>query len=332
MLHFLGTDNTKHLIEDVIDHLGDETISYEIVDYDEFANGETRVLLKKSVRGREVIVIADMLSKWVKVSLNDRYMQFKLILQTAKNHWAESISCVIPCYPYSRQDKPVHAWLKQRSERAPSSAQLIAQEIEALWVEYCITLDVHNPATAMAFDQTKFVDLYTWWFIHEVIHNRMDPRQSIVLSWADQWSDKKISAIAKDLWFPYIIALKTRDTSKKNAVEDIHIYGDITDKHILIHDDMLDTWWTMCRLLKTMKEKNPASISIAITHGMFNGPAFERFDAIYEEWVFDTIYITDTVRHDKLPSYVKVIEISPLLASTLRSIALGKSIKYNGWL
>jgi ribose-phosphate pyrophosphokinase len=81
----------------------------EIASYEKFANAETRVCLEYSVRGKQVYVIVDVMSKSSEASLNDRYMQAKLLVQTAKNHGAESVSIILPAYPYARQDKPVHA-------------------------------------------------------------------------------------------------------------------------------------------------------------------------------------------------------------------------------
>ena len=83
--------------------------SVEIVDYAAFANGETRVSLEQSVRGKNVFVLVDVMSKADTSSLNDKYMHTKLLLQTAKNHGAVSVNLLMPAYPYARQDKPVHA-------------------------------------------------------------------------------------------------------------------------------------------------------------------------------------------------------------------------------
>jgi phosphoribosylpyrophosphate synthetase len=37
----------------------------------------------------------------------------------------------------------------------------------------------------------------------------------------------------------YIISLKKR--AVVNEVNELHIYGDVKDKDVLVHDDMLDT-------------------------------------------------------------------------------------------
>jgi len=331
MLHLIWTDITAPIVESIvayIEHTWDTQPSVEIVTYERFANNETRVYLKNSVRGKHVYVIVDVMSKVWDASLNDRYMQAKLLVQTAKNHGAESVNIILPAYPYARQDKPVHAWLKQRIHREPASTQLVAQELQNLWVEYCITLDIHNPSTAMAFTSTKFVDLYTWRFVQEAI-SRMDRWDNVVLSGADQWWDKKISAIARDLHIEYIISLKKR--AVVNEVNQLHIYGDVEGKDILVHDDMLDTWWTLCRLLQSMKDAGPKSINVAIAHGMCNGPAFERLQFLHDASVFEKLYITNSVYHSSLPDFVEVIDIAPLLANTILSIYENKSIAYNAW-
>lgn len=331
MLHLIWTNITAPMVETIVFYMKatyDIQPSVEIVDYAAFANGETRVSLEQSVRGKSVFVLADVMSKADGSSLNDKYMHTKLLLQTAKNHGAVSVNLLMPAYPYARQDKPVHAWLKQRSQREPASTQLVAQELQQLGIDYCVTLDIHNPATAMAFTTTKFVDLYTWWFVQEALE-RMQKGWNAVLSGADQWWDKKISAIAKDLNLDYIISLKKRAIA--NEVNELHVYGDVEDKDILVHDDMLDTWWTLCRLLETMKWVWPRSINVAIAHGLCNGPAFERLQKVHDAWIFETLYITNSVYHAALPAYIEVIDISPLLANTIMAIYEWKSISYNAW-
>jgi phosphoribosylpyrophosphate synthetase len=59
-LHIIGTQDTKHLVNSIITILqsdSQDTISCEYVEYQEFANGEIKVVLDKSVRGKHVYVI-----------------------------------------------------------------------------------------------------------------------------------------------------------------------------------------------------------------------------------------------------------------------------------
>jgi len=145
---------------------------------------------------------------------------------------------------------------------------------------------------------------------------------NIVLSGADQWWDKKVSGIAKEYWLQKIIVIKDRDYSKKNSVNTIDIYWDIEWKDILIHDDILDTWWTLCSLLEEMLKKKPKSINIAITHWQFNGEAFEKLEKIIKksEWIIEKVYITNSINKSNLPEYVEVINTDDIIANNIFSI------------
>jgi phosphoribosylpyrophosphate synthetase len=59
-LHIIGTQDTKYLVASLVAILQrdfPDTISYEYVDYQEFANGEIKVVLDESVRGKHVYVV-----------------------------------------------------------------------------------------------------------------------------------------------------------------------------------------------------------------------------------------------------------------------------------
>jgi phosphoribosylpyrophosphate synthetase len=115
-LHIIGTQDTKSLVESIVSIIRDELqdkdhISHEYVEYQEFANGETKIVLDQSVRGKHVYVIGDVngnqrIGDYV-IKYNDRFMQILLLLQCAKNHGAKSINIFPTCFPYARQDKPI---------------------------------------------------------------------------------------------------------------------------------------------------------------------------------------------------------------------------------
>jgi ribose-phosphate pyrophosphokinase len=304
-------------------------VSKEIIGYDKFANEETKIVFNESVRGKHVYLVCDV--NWKinssKTTFNDKLQQAQLILHTAKKHGAKTINVIFTCFPYSRQDKPTQAWLKDRAKREASSTQFVVEILEMLWIDYCITIDIHNTATTNAFKQTNFVNLYTWWFVQEVI-NKIN-KSDIVLSWTDEWCIKKTEAICKDLKLKNIVVLKTRDYSQKSVVTESRIFWDIEWKNVVIHDDILDTWWSLVSLIEEMKKKNPTSINIAITHWRFNDNAIEKLTKIHDEWMFENIYVTNTVYRENLPDFVKVVDASNIFANTITSIFQWESINYN---
>lgn len=113
-LHLISTQDTKQFTTSIVDIIRDDlqdAVSHEHVDYDEFANGEVKVRLDQSVRGRHVYVIGDVNGnqkvKDFQIKYNDRLMQILLLMQCASNHGAKTVNVIPTCFPYSRQDKPI---------------------------------------------------------------------------------------------------------------------------------------------------------------------------------------------------------------------------------
>lgn len=338
-LHIIGTQDTKSLVESIVRIIKDdmqdkENISHECVEYNEFANGETKIVLDQSVRGKHVYVIWDVNGNQhigdYAIKYNDRLMQIALLLQCAKNHGAKTINVVPTCFPYSRQDKPIQWGLKERVSREPSSAQFIVDIFQDLLnADYCITLDVHNPAVINNSKKTNFVNLYTWWFVQQIVEKLQ--KDNIVLSSTDEWWLKKISSISKDLQLDYLTVLKKRDYSQINSVEEVFVYGNVEWKNVIIYDDMLDTWGSIIKLIEELYKKNTQTINVAITHGMFNKDAVDRLSKLHDEKKFENIYITNTVCREKYPEFVKVIDVAPIFADTIKKIFMWWSINYNFW-
>ena len=79
-----------------------------------FANGETYVRFKESVRGADAFVIQSH-----PAPINEWLMEQMIMIDALKRASARSITVVSPFYPYARQDK-------KHKGREPISARLIA--------------------------------------------------------------------------------------------------------------------------------------------------------------------------------------------------------------
>ncbi len=360
-LHLIWTPDTKELMKSVKEQIQTlldlhhnntespsvrEIISSEIItDYKQFACGESISTLEKSVRWKHVYLFSDPswdyqpiekkvyteLKKWIKnldwwedllqlygeSFLNNKFIHDLFLLSAIKTHWAKTTNSVQACIPYARQDDMTP------KKRQPASLELIWKSISDItWKDgYCMTIDIHNHSAARGvFSKTNFINYYTWWFVKECIKDIWN--EDVILSWADQWWDKKISAIAKELKKKNIIVVKSRDYAKDWDIEDINVYWNIEWKNVLIHDDMLDTWWTMCTLLREMLKKEPKSVNIAVTHGMFNWKAIEKLEEVIKEsnWIIQKVYVTNSINKEELPSFIKVINWTNLFANNILNI------------
>ena len=290
------------------------------------------------------IIDTPVLSWKVWISLNDREKQSELICKAVWDNLARSVNVVQPTYPYSRQDKPPAKWIRKKWEWEkiePAAAALVPDYLKVLWVENFITMDVHNDATQLAFKGVKFINRWTSWLVKTVLE-RLD-LENIKLSPADQWGYAKMEKIckaiheetpdiAKEVDWKILSVIKTRDYSKKNKVTEIDIYWDIKWKNVLIHDDILDTWGTLCTLIDELLKLWPASITVVETHWLLNGTAIEKLTKYHKEWKLNKIFVTNSTYRENLPDFIEVIDTSDEFATTIASIYKWEEIDLTSWL
>lgn len=91
-----------------------------------FSNGETFVSIGASVRNADVFIL-----QTASEPVNDRLMELLIAINACKIASAKRVTAVIPCFPYSRQDK------KDRS-RGPITAKLVANMLESAGCNHVI--------------------------------------------------------------------------------------------------------------------------------------------------------------------------------------------------
>ncbi len=95
---------------------------------------ETYVILDDAVRGDDVFLIQSC-----GAPVNDHLMELLLLTDALRRASANTITCVMPYFPYARQERMAHG-------REAISAKVVAQMIEALGTDRMIFMDIHAPA------------------------------------------------------------------------------------------------------------------------------------------------------------------------------------------
>ena len=285
----------RGLAEEVAKSLGVELAKLTV---NRFADGEIFVRIDENVRGADVFIVQPTNPP------AENIMELLLLIDAARRASAARITCVMPYYGYSRQDR-------KDQPRVSIGAKLLANMIEAAGTDRVLGLDFHQHQLQGFFD-VPVDHLYA----SPVLVSHFKKRQytDLVVVAPDVGSAKMARGYAKRL--NASIALIDKRRPAANVSEVMNVVGDVEGRDCLIPDDMIDTAGTVTEAAKTLKRLGARDIFVCATHGLLSGPAVQRLqDApITEVVITDSIALPEEKKFDRL----KVLSVGELLAKAIR--------------
>jgi ribose-phosphate pyrophosphokinase len=289
-----GTAN-RVLAEEIARGLGVELCKTTLT---RFADGEIFVRIDENIRGSDVFIVQPTNAP------ADNIMELLLLIDAARRASAARITCVMPYYGYSRQDR-------KDQPRVAIGAKLVANMIEAAGADRVLGIDFHQHALQGFFD-VPVDHLYAAPVF--VSHYRRKQLRELVVVAPDVGSAKMARGFAKRLDGSFAIIDKRRP--RANVAEVLNVVGEVEGKDCLIPDDMIDTAGTVTEAARALRALGAKDIYVCATHALLSGPAVQRLsDApIVEVAVTDTIAIPAERRFAKL----RVLSVGDLLSKAIR--------------
>src|SRR5918911_5104020 len=271
-----------------------------------FADGEIFVRIDENVRGNDVFIVQPTNPP------ADNIMELLLLIDAARRASAARITCVMPYYGYSRQDR-------KDQPRVAIGAKLMANMIMAAGANRVLGLDFHQHQLQGFFD-VPVDHLYAAPVF--VSHYRKKTLHELVVVAPDVGSAKMARGFAKRLNGSLAIIDKRRPTA--NVAEVLNVVGAVEGRDCLIPDDMIDTAGTVSAAARALKQLGANDIYVCATHPLLSGPAVERLSAapIVEVTVTDTVAIPPERRFPQL----KVLSVGELLAKAIRYTHYDESV------
>jgi ribose-phosphate pyrophosphokinase len=263
-----------------------------------FADGEIFVRIDENIRGHDVFIVQPTNPP------AENIIELLLLIDAARRASAARVTCVMPYYGYSRQDR-------KDQPRVAIGAKLMANLIQTAGADRVLGIDFHQHQLQGFFD-VPVDHLYAMPVF--VSHYRRKQLKDLVVVAPDAGSAKMARGFAKRLNATFAIIDKRRPAA--NVAEVVNVVGEVADRDVLIPDDMIDTAGTVAEASRALKALGARDIYVCATHALLSGPAVERLQAapIAEVAVTDTIAINPDRRFDRL----KVLSVGELLSKAIR--------------
>ncbi len=267
-----------------------------------FSDGETKVNIHETVRGRDVFIIQS-----TSAPVNDNLMELLVIIDALRRASAGRITAVMPYFGYARQDR------KARS-RDPITAKLVADLITTAGADRVLTMDLHAAQLQGFFDIPVDHLLGAPVMTNYLVKHKYRTDDTVIVS-PDVGSVKRARNLATKLDLRIAIIDKRRPAI--GAVEIMNIIGDVKGKRCIMVDDMIDTAGTIVQGANALAEAGASSIIACCTHGVFSGPALERL----QNSVISKVFTLDTYQHtEKLIDKITQISVAEIFAEAIERI------------
>ena len=271
-----------------------------------FADGEIFVRIDENVRGNDVFILQPTNPP------AENIMELLLLIDAAKRASAARITCVMPYYGYSRQDR-------KDQPRVAIGAKLVANMIVTAGAHRVVGIDFHQHQLQGFFD-IPVDHLYAAPVF--VSHYRKKNLHDVVVVAPDVGSAKMARGFAKRLNGSLAIIDKRRP--RPNHSEVVNVVGEVDGRDCILTDDMIDTAGTVAEASRALKKLGARDVYVCATHALLSGPAVERLsDApITEVTVTDTVRIPEEKRFPQL----LILSVGDLLSKAIRYIHSEQSV------
>lgn len=342
----MDADNLCLLVMPGCETLGEE-VNEELkrirqVDYDfripvdtvRFSDGEGKVVIKDTIRGKDVYIISDphnydvtyqMRGFTHHMSPDEHFMDIIRVISASMGH-AKNINVVMPLLYESRQHR--------RKSRESLDCAIALQILERLGVQGIITFDVHDPDIQNAIPLMSLNNFYPTNDLLKVFFNKenIDLGNIIVVS-PDMGAMERAKFLERILGCDMGVFYKQRDVTKvvngKNPIIDHKYLGnEIAGKSVIVLDDMIASGGSMIEVCEELKKRKADKVFIFSSFALFT-EGFEKFEEAHQRGLFDSLYTTNLTY---IPSeladkpWLNIVPLSSYLANVIDCLNHSQSI------
>lgn len=297
---FSGT-GSQYLAEKIAREFG---VTLGKISISRFSDGEIQPVFQESIRGDMVFLIQGTFAP------AENLVELLLMIDAARRASAYKVVAVIPYYGYARQDR-------KDKPRVAIGSKLIANMLVAAGADRVITMDLHAPQIQGYFDiPVDHLDSSAI-FIPYIEQLQLE---NLTFAAPDVGSANRIREIASYFNAEMVICDKHR--KRANEIASMVVIGDVTDRDVVLIDDICDTGGTLSKAAGLLKDKGARSVRALCTHPVLSGNAYANL----ENSVLEELVVCDTIPLKGRMSKIKVLSVADLFAIAIRNAYENRSI------
>ena len=290
-----------HLAEQIAEKYG-----YPLgkVTFSQYSDGEFQPSYEESIRGIRVFIICSTFPT------ADNLMELLLMIDAAKRASARHITAVIPYFGWARQDR-------KDKPRVPIGAKLVAKLLESAGATRIMTMDLHADQIQGFFEKPVDHLFASTIFLPYIKSLNLE---NLTIASPDMGGSKRAYAYSKFLHSDVVICYKQR--KEANQISSMELIGEVSGRHIVLVDDMIDTGGTLAKAADLMIEKGALSVRAVCTHAILSGEAYEKI----ENSKLLELIVTDSIPLKKASNKIRVVSCAPLFAEVMQMVQNNNSI------
>ncbi|BGO92892.1 hypothetical protein NBRC10512_008012 [Rhodotorula toruloides] len=241
---------------------------------------------------------------------NDLLMELLIMISACKTASAKRITA-------DRKDK----------SRSPITAKLVANMLQIAGCDHVITMDLHA-SQIQGFFQVPVDNLWTEPSMVRWVKENIDDWHNAIIVSPDAGGAKRATNLADRLDCDF--ALINRNRSKGDGPDSEGkmelLVGDVKNKTAILIDDMADTGGTIKLATQTLVEKGAKEVYALVSHGLLSGRSMEELAKMPLVKVVVSNTVCQTEHFKTAQGKLEVMDISPVLAESIRRTHNGESI------
>lgn len=338
LMQWRDLDNSEFFDSEYITVPGGDRDDFLIKAYcPRFGTGESKGMIKESVRGYDIYIIVDVIAynitykmydMVVPMSPDDHYSDLKRIIAAIAGK-AKRVNVIMPFLYESRQHR--------RTTRESLDCALALQELESMGVTNILTFDAHDPRVQNAIPLCGFENIMpTYQMLKALLREVKDlniNKDAMAVVAPDE------GAVPRNIFYSSVLSLdmgmfyKRRDYTtiidgRNPIVAHEYLGPDLEGKDVIVADDILSSGESILDLARELKKRKVHRIFPIVTFAFFTN-GIDAFQEAYEKGLITKVISSNMAyRNPKLKETKWFVEadISKYMAYLIATLNHDRSL------